>query len=126
MTILFPALCVAFTAFCVWLGVRIVNRRERWAKWTLAMVIGVPVLYVASFGPACWILSWTNLRIDGEESFYAPMIRLWNVGPSRKSEVLHWYACLGAAEGWRWMSSPRAGSFENNPDVIWLWTDNMP
>jgi hypothetical protein len=24
--------CVAFAAFCVWLGVRIVNRRERWAK----------------------------------------------------------------------------------------------
>jgi hypothetical protein len=26
---------VAFAAFCMWLAVRIVNRRERWAKWTL-------------------------------------------------------------------------------------------
>jgi hypothetical protein len=45
---------VAYAAFCVWLSVRIVNRRERWAKWTLAVVVGLLVLYVASFGPACW------------------------------------------------------------------------
>jgi hypothetical protein len=34
MSILIPALAVAFAAFCVWLGVRVYNRRERWAKWT--------------------------------------------------------------------------------------------
>jgi hypothetical protein len=45
----------AFAAFCVWLTVRIVNRHERWAKWTLAAVVaGLPVLYVLSFGAACW------------------------------------------------------------------------
>jgi hypothetical protein len=43
---------LAFAAFCVWLIVRVVNRRERWAKWTLAVVIGLPVVYLASFGPA--------------------------------------------------------------------------
>jgi hypothetical protein len=48
---------VAFAAFCVWLTVRIINRRERWAKWTLAAVVGVPVLYVVSFGPVCWWLA---------------------------------------------------------------------
>ncbi len=47
---------VAFAAFCVWLIVRVVNRRERWAKWTLAAaLLGVPMLYLASFGPVCWI-----------------------------------------------------------------------
>jgi hypothetical protein len=52
MTIVLPALAVAFAAFCVWLTVRVVNRRERWAKWTLAAVVGLPLLYVLSFGPA--------------------------------------------------------------------------
>jgi hypothetical protein len=47
VTILLSTLAVAFAAFCVWLTVRIVNRRERWAKWTLAVVVGLPVLYVA-------------------------------------------------------------------------------
>ncbi|HEY3966866.1 MAG TPA: hypothetical protein VGM05_20055 [Planctomycetaceae bacterium] len=46
------ALAVAFAAFCVWLGVRIVNRRERWAKWTLAATLSLPVLYIFGFGLA--------------------------------------------------------------------------
>ena len=57
MTNLVPTLAIAFVAVCVWLLVRIINRRERWAKWTLAVIAGLPVLYVASFGPACWWLS---------------------------------------------------------------------
>ena len=57
MAILLLTVAVAFAAFCVWLTVRIVNRRERWAKWTLAAVVGVPVLYVASFGPAAKLAS---------------------------------------------------------------------
>jgi hypothetical protein len=52
-----PAVGVVFAAVCIWLGVRIVNRRERWAKWMLAGVVGLPMLYVLSFGPACWIAS---------------------------------------------------------------------
>lgn len=60
MSIVFPALAVAFAAFCVWLGVRIVNRRERWAKWMAAVVVALPVLYVLSFGPACWLASRAN------------------------------------------------------------------
>src|SRR5262245_7492771 len=55
MAIVLATLAVAFAAFCVWLTVRIANRKERWAKWTLAGVVGMPVLYVASFGPVCWI-----------------------------------------------------------------------
>jgi hypothetical protein len=50
MTILLAA--AAFAASCIWLTVRIINRRERWARWTLAVLVGLPVLYVASFGPA--------------------------------------------------------------------------
>jgi hypothetical protein len=31
MTILLPTLAVTVAAFCVWLLVRVINRRERWA-----------------------------------------------------------------------------------------------
>ncbi len=58
MAIIIPVLTVSFAAFCVWLTVRIVNRRERWAKWTLAVMLASPVLYVASFGPMVWATSW--------------------------------------------------------------------
>jgi hypothetical protein len=30
---------IAFAAFCLWLGVRVINRRERWAKWTAAVTV---------------------------------------------------------------------------------------
>ncbi|HEY3963509.1 MAG TPA: hypothetical protein VGM05_03065 [Planctomycetaceae bacterium] len=53
MAAIFPVLAVAFAAFCIWLGVRFYNRRECWSKWTLAGILGLPLLYVASFGPAC-------------------------------------------------------------------------
>jgi hypothetical protein len=49
MTLL-PTLAFAFAAFCVWLTVRIINRWERWAKWTLAGMLVLPLLYVTSFG----------------------------------------------------------------------------
>jgi hypothetical protein len=42
---------VAFAAFCVWLGVRIANRRERWAKLTAVGLAGLVGLYVFSSGP---------------------------------------------------------------------------
>jgi len=41
-TILLSTLAIAFAVFCVWLAVRIVNRRERRAKWTLAVMVGLP------------------------------------------------------------------------------------
>jgi hypothetical protein len=53
MTIMLPVLAVAFSAFYVWLTVRIVNRRERWAKWA-AVGVGIPVIYVLGIGPVAW------------------------------------------------------------------------
>jgi len=62
MSIVLPILGVAFAAFCVWLGVRIANRRERRAKWTLAAgLVVVFVLYPLSAGPATWILHHCDL-----------------------------------------------------------------
>jgi hypothetical protein len=46
---------VAFAAFCAWLTVRIINRRERWAEWTLAGMLFALLLYPFSYGPAYWL-----------------------------------------------------------------------
>src|SRR5437868_6452046 len=68
-------LAVAVAAFCVWLTVRIVNRRERWAKWTLAAA-ALPVLYVLSFGPACWAVERDLIPLRQTEIAYAPIVFL--------------------------------------------------
>jgi hypothetical protein len=85
MTILLPALAVAFAAFCVWLGVRIVNRRERWAKWTAGLVaLTAFVLYPLSLP---WVTSYLTLRdVTAERRvhlvpLYAPLTRLFESCP---------------------------------------------
>lgn len=47
----FAVIGVAFTAVVVWLGIRIFNRRERWAKWTAVGLFALSVIYVVSSGP---------------------------------------------------------------------------
>jgi hypothetical protein len=62
MSIVLPAVAVA--AFCVSLCVRIVNRRERWAKWTAVGLASLPLLYVLSFGPACWFSAPSTIGLN--------------------------------------------------------------
>ncbi len=44
-------MAVVFAAFCVWLTVRIVNRRERWAKRLAWGLIAISAIYPLSSGP---------------------------------------------------------------------------
>lgn len=94
---------VAVAAFCVWLAVRIVNRRERWAKWTLAGAIGVPVLYCASFGPACWMTCRCGIKGDWLFLAYAPFV--WTLNSHASDEACNsiiWYSVIGAPDGCGW------------------------
>jgi hypothetical protein len=102
VSIVLPALGVAFAAFCVWLAVRIFNRRERWAKWTLAAVVGVPTLYIMSFGPACWISSRVTVGVPVVNVVYLPMMRIENVSPEFIQDGILWYSRIGSARGWCW------------------------
>jgi hypothetical protein len=111
VNILLLSLTAAFGAFCVWLTIRFVNRRERWAKWTLAVTVGLPVLYVASFGPACWISSRAEMGQTVVTWIYNPLGRLCDSqfnsipGPSPNvwSRSLNWYATVFAADDWSWL-----------------------
>jgi hypothetical protein len=93
MEIVLPALTVAFGAFCVWLGVRIFNRRERWAKWTavgLAVVAGYPL----SWGPMVFILTrWAlpGWAVRSISAIYQPLFWLRWDGPEPFREALDWY-----------------------------------
>jgi hypothetical protein len=91
---------VVFAALCVWLTVRILNRKERWAKRTLAAVIGVPLLYVASFGPWCWVTCRFIIADEHTPSrpstFYHPILWMWFHGPMKSASMIDWYANLFA------------------------------
>jgi len=99
MTILATVLGTAYTACIVWLVVRVVNRRERWAKRTLAVSVGAPLLYVASFVPLLWLEAngyivneswpWHACRI------YATPIRVaYETGSRPLRAALDWYGTI--------------------------------
>jgi|SRR5579863_7299258 len=93
---------VAFGAFCVWLTVRFINRRERWVARTLA-VIGLPALYVLSFGPACWLVDRGHLAARPSAVVYSPVLKLIRSDDDSKCAMLmQRYAEIGAAydAGW--------------------------
>jgi hypothetical protein len=84
---------VAFAAICMWLTVRIINRKERWAKWMAVAVAGVPVLYVASIGPAYWLIAAACIKKDSVQWAYRPLLR---IRPAK--HLIIWYVELGACE----------------------------
>lgn len=93
----------AFAAFCVWLTVRIINRRERWAKWTLTVVVVVPTLYSLSFGPAYWACSDGRGRIRDDRGgaiflhAYSPIIFVYQHQSGLSSDAIGWYLDLWGA-----------------------------
>jgi hypothetical protein len=69
MSITLPALVAAFAAFCVWLTVRIVNRSERWAKWTAAGIVAFFIIYPVSYpwAQAIYINAYLKAESRGEQ-----------------------------------------------------------
>ncbi len=94
MAFVLPTLAVAFAAFCIWLTVRIVNRREQWAKWTLAAVVGLPVLYVLSFGPAHVLSDRMGMDDPLFWKFYKPIEWMVDYGPRPLRDALERYSGL--------------------------------
>jgi hypothetical protein len=56
------------------------DRKLLW-PWIAAVLIGLPVLYVASFGPACLVFSDGLVSFDQLNYVYRPLIRLTFYGP---------------------------------------------
>jgi hypothetical protein len=89
---------------------------ERWAKWTLAAtIVGPPVLYVLSFGPACWLNERTSKEFIlmkepsdpgshwddgiGVRVFpvaYKPFLEFADGSAGWRSRLFRWYAEVGA------------------------------
>jgi hypothetical protein len=73
------------------------------AFWTVVVLFAVLVVYPLTFGPACWVCSRVPESIppwEAADFFYAPILRAWwHADPGTVSNVLAWYANLGAEGG---------------------------
>jgi hypothetical protein len=75
------------------------DRKQPLWPWIVALLIGLPVLYVASFGPACWIGSrdatqpWASLIVISVYEW--PLPDLATLAPCDSGvRALLWYAGL--------------------------------
>jgi hypothetical protein len=129
MQIFLLFLAATFAAFALWLAVRFINRGERWAKWTLILAVGLPVLYLGSFGPACWISSHADAGARAVSWIYYPFGRLCvhghHLSPEEISPALRWYATVFADDLWEWSDG---GDIDDQGNVVWelKWRYEMP
>src|SRR5262245_50991401 len=92
--------------------------------WIVALLIGLPVLYVASFGPACWMTSRLDLGARLIPTIYKPIVVL--TFPTKDYEenppiarLLMRYAELAAIDGWVWQGY--VGVLVGNDLEGWDW-----
>lgn len=61
--------------------------------WVMAVILLLPVLYVLSAAPVCWVHEHTQGKVFSYQfvhTFYAPLIWVYH-HPSKVSDFMHWY-----------------------------------
>jgi hypothetical protein len=91
-----------------------VNNKPGVAFWATVVVVAIPLIYVLSFGPVCWICSYAGTGQFVLPRVYQPILDA--MSSSRNvADVCHWYAQAGARPGWRWVDFGDSAH-------LWLWT----
>ena len=92
------------------------------AFWATVGLVLVLVGYPLSFGPACWINSWTGVGGKQIATIYRPIIgqvpkRMFGESPTVFTPAVKWYACVGAADGLR--------PYPSENEFAWAWPSNF-
>jgi hypothetical protein len=96
-------------AFGVWLPVRMINRRPGWTKRMVISATTVALIYVLSFGPACWMTKSEYTRFA--PPVYFPMGWACANLPRPIPEIIVWYATVGNRNDILLPTSPFDGGF---------------
>jgi hypothetical protein len=110
------------------------RKKPGWVFYT-TVALSLPLLYVATFGPACWVSSRTGLGTGALGAFYRPLVREISVewrasmlddqpNENRIGVALEWYANFGAAEDWRWWPAP--GAANDGKGLVWRKVQRAP
>ena len=78
------------------------------AFWATVVVVAVPVLYVASFGPACWLVNREQVDCLVAARIYRPILRVAMAGTDI-GRALCWYGDLDRPRNRAQTSIPMAG-----------------
>ena len=71
------------------------DRKKPLWPWIVALLISLPVLYVASFGPACWLVERGLLPVRGTALGYKPVLAAaYRARPAAVQRALQWYGSV--------------------------------
>jgi hypothetical protein len=70
------------------------EREKHLGPWIVALLIGLPVVYVASFGPACWLCERGILGQRNAWVAYRPIGWTWSNGPRAVRRAIAGYCGL--------------------------------
>ncbi|MGE5192196.1 MAG: hypothetical protein ACM3U2_06795 [Deltaproteobacteria bacterium] len=121
------------------------DRKKPLWPWIAALLVGLPVLYAASFGPVCWITSRSDRGKNLPPVVYSPLLKLmcwkqvhdtfrppagdfWSNGSNSTGLNGHpfcRYAEVGAREGAYWVYTVNYEKHRGEPAHItseeWEW-----
>jgi hypothetical protein len=89
------------------------------AFWATVVVVALPLIYVLSFGPACWISSHSGIGVYALPKVYRPILEAMSSSRS-VADLCNSYAKAGARSGWQWVDASDSAA------PIWLWSMVSP
>jgi hypothetical protein len=89
--------------------------------WATIALFVVLVGYPLSFGPACWVVSRTDVGTEWLPYCYRPIVSGLSNDRARLAAIIQWYSRLGAARGWTWVRDGIPISDDHWLAVEWVW-----
>jgi hypothetical protein len=99
------------------------------AFWATVVLVAVLVGYPLSFGPACWLTSYTNIGAEAISRIYRPIT--WTFGDPEKGatpiigRAFQGYAMLASRPSWDWKAIVGLDSTGTYGLLYWTW-DGLP
>lgn len=94
------------------------RKRPGGAFWATVGLVLLLAGYPLSFGPVCWLVSWTGRGSESLPIIYRPMLRAWESGPPFIADALLGYTQFGAKHGWQWTCELKPSGTNH-----WVWSE---
>ncbi len=95
------------------------DRRPSAGFWAALFLLGLPLLYILTFGPACWLVTRERIPMRATAKVYRPLVRTATSRFRPVAVPLCWYADLFAFDNF----TPNWGNSSNTVEIMDLLLD---
>ena len=100
-------------------------RKKPTAGFWIAVALVAVLVYVVSFGPACWMTSRAAVGVPSHKRvgirtvnvFYFPIMKIYDISPDFIRRGITWYSRIGAADSWGWTKADTWADLVDNDSI---------